>query len=267
MNYLKRKSLECESRGKRLEVATHFIHPDEISIEGLDIITELTQHGIAVYVQTPLLKDCNDKGKVLVELYEKLRGAGAEMHYLYLPCSPIKDNRRYVAPISTALDLASYLRAYLSDRAIPRFCTATTIGKIDWNLSGWAVEGDKSDDRYIWIRTPYTQDYFGQFAPILQLQKVARVNPEGTLDTKFMADIGDDSLYFGSRTFSKPDLTSLSDESEIQKTRFDSTCQSMDCSFVYPADIKVGKDGHPIIMVPGLANTRDFMLNKQKDKT
>ncbi|MBD3385159.1 hypothetical protein GF407_09545 [candidate division KSB1 bacterium] len=43
--------------------------------------------------------------------------------------------------------------------------------------------------------------------------------------------------------------------------------QSMDPSFAYPADSKVGKDGHPIIMVPGLEHTRDFMLDKQKDKT
>ena len=31
LTYLKRKNLELQERGKRMEVATHFIHPDEIS--------------------------------------------------------------------------------------------------------------------------------------------------------------------------------------------------------------------------------------------
>ncbi|MFO7890205.1 MAG: radical SAM protein [bacterium] len=199
LNYLKRKHLESLEKGKRIEVATHFIHPDEVSIESLDIITELTQSGIAVYVQTPLLKDCNDKGPELVELYNKLSGAGAEMHYVYIPCSPIKGNRSYVTTISSGIKLASYLRAHLSDRAVPRTCTATHIGKIDWNLSGWAVEVDKDDSNYIWIRTPYTQEYFSSFAPILQFKRNARLNSEGTLDTKFRADIGDKSLLWGSR--------------------------------------------------------------------
>jgi len=199
LNYLKRKHLECLEKGKRLEVATHFIHPDEVSIDSLDIITELTQYGIPVYVQTPLLKDCNDQGPELVELYNKLSGAGAEMHYIYIPCSPIKGNRTYVTTIAAGIRLAAYLRAHLSDRAVPRTCTATHIGKIDWNLSGWAVEVDKDDSNYLWIRTPYTQEYFSSFAPILQFKKNARVNSEGTLDNKFRADIGDTSLLWGSR--------------------------------------------------------------------
>ncbi|MBN1196978.1 MAG: radical SAM protein [Candidatus Aminicenantes bacterium] len=199
LNFLKRKYLELEARGKRLEVATHFIHPDEVSIESLDIITELTRNGITVYVQTPLLNDCNDSGYELKVLYEKLRGAGAEMHYIYIPCSPIKGNRRFVSPISRGMSVAGYLRANLSDRAMPRICTATKIGKIDWNLSGWAVEKDPEDGRLIWIRTPYTMEYFSTFAPILQLENVARVNPEGTLDVKFMAEIGDAGLFRGSR--------------------------------------------------------------------
>ena len=43
LTYLKRKNLELQERGKRMEVATHFIHPDEISPQSLSIITELVQ--------------------------------------------------------------------------------------------------------------------------------------------------------------------------------------------------------------------------------
>lgn len=222
LNYLKRKHLECLEKGKSLEVATHFIHPDEVSIESLDIITELTQYGIPVYVQTPLLKNCNDKGPELVELYNKLSGAGAEMHYVYIPCSPIKGNRTYVTTISAGIKLASYLRAHLSDRAVPRTCTATHIGKIDWNLSGWAVEVDKDDSNYLWIRTPYTQEFYSSFAPILQFKKNARVNSEGTLDTKFRAEIGDKTLLWGARVH-KTTHALFPPEQELTETNIDKT--------------------------------------------
>ena len=196
LNYLKAKSLELRQRGKRIEIATHFIHPDEVSIESLDIISELVSNGIPVYVQTPFLNNCNDKGPELVNLFSRLRAAGAEIHYIYIPCSPIQGNRRYISPLAKGINIASYLRAYLSDRAIPSIVTATPIGKIDWNSSGWAVEKAEDDERYIWIRTPYTPEYYQSFAPILQLGDSVRVNHEGTLDVKFMADMGDESFFF-----------------------------------------------------------------------
>jgi lysine 2,3-aminomutase len=43
LRYLKRKNLELQARGKRMEVATHFIHPDEISPQSLSIITDLVR--------------------------------------------------------------------------------------------------------------------------------------------------------------------------------------------------------------------------------
>ncbi|MGD2097577.1 MAG: radical SAM protein [Desulfobacterales bacterium] len=196
---LKMKSLDLQQRGKRLEVATHFIHPDEISLDCLDIISTLVKNGISVYVQTPFLNNCNDEGPELTRLFSLLRGAGAELHYIYIPCSPIQGNSVYWSPISKGLAVAHYLRAHLSDRVMPRITTATPIGKMDWHTSGWAVEKDKQDDHFFWIRTPYTPDYFKDFAEKVHEQDVVRVNSEGTLDARFMAQIGDDSLFMGSR--------------------------------------------------------------------
>jgi KamA family protein len=199
LNTLKMKSLDLQQRGKRLEVATHFIHPDEISLDCLDIISTLVNNGISVYVQTPFLNNCNDKGPELTRLFSLLRGAGAELHYIYIPCSPIQGNSVYWTPISKGLAATQYLRAHLSDRVMPRICTATPIGKIDWHSSGWAVEKDKQDDHFFWIRTPYTPDYFKNFAQKVDQLDVVRVNSEGTLDARFMAEIGDDSIFIGSR--------------------------------------------------------------------
>lgn len=199
LNYLKRKQLELKQKNKRIEIATHFVHPDEVSVQGLELISELVSAGIPVYVQTPLLGGCNDTGEELVELFNRLRAVGAEMHYVFMPCSPLRGNRKYRAPISAGLRAAGFLRAHLSDRAIPHFTTSTAVGKIDWGSSGWAVEKDPEDKNYLWIRTPYTLEYFETFAPLLNLGIVARDNSEGTLDAKFMANIGDEKWLIGPR--------------------------------------------------------------------
>jgi len=199
LNTLKRKQLELKQKNKMIEVATHFVHPDEISVQGLEVISELVGSGIPVYVQTPFLGGCNDSGEVLVSLFHRLRSVGAEIHYVFMPCSPLCGNRKYRAPISDGLRAAAFLRAHLSDRAIPHFTTSTAVGKIDWGSSGWAVEKDAKDERYLWIRTPYTHEYFETFAPLLNLAYVARPNSEGTLDAKFMARIGDERWLMGPR--------------------------------------------------------------------
>ncbi|WP_045212589.1 radical SAM protein [Desulfonatronovibrio magnus] len=199
LEYLTEKSRSLQADNKRIEIATHFIHPDEISHYSLDIISKLVSNGVGVYTQTPFLNNCNDSGQELTSLYNELRGAGSEIHYVYIPCSPIQGNKVYWTPISAGHKAAAYMRAYLSDRAIPIICTATRIGKIDWNTSGWAVEPSREYSGKIWIRSPYTQEYFREFAPQFEL-KEARVNSAGTLDSAFMAEIGDESLYLGSIT-------------------------------------------------------------------
>ena len=134
-----------------------------------------------------------------LRLFSLLRGAGAELHYIYIPCSPIHGNNVYWAPISKGLAVGNYLRAHLSDRVIPRICTATPIGKMDWHTSGWAVEPVAENESFMWIRTPYTPAYFKRFAPIANDLDNIRINDEGTIDIQYMAQIGDESLFLGAR--------------------------------------------------------------------
>jgi len=204
LNYLKMKNFELQQKGKRIEVATHFIHPDEISPGSLDIISDLVRNGMSVYVQTPFLKDCNDKGPELTRLFSLLRGAGAELHYIYIPCSPIHGNSVYWTPLSEGVNVSQYLRAHLSDRVIPRICTATPIGKMDWHSSGWAVEQVKDKEHFVWLRTPYDPEYYKRFAPVANELDIIRVNEEGTIDVQYMAKIGDESLFLGSREPHEP---------------------------------------------------------------
>ncbi len=116
-----------------------------------------------------------------MRLFGLLRGAGAELHYIYIPCSPIHGNSIYWKPLSDGIDIALYLRAHLSDRVVPRICTATPIGKMDWYSSGWAVEKVENQNHFVWIRTPYTPEYFKAFAPLANSLSNIRVNAEGPL--------------------------------------------------------------------------------------
>ena len=228
LKYLKQKSFELQRNGKRMEVATHFIHPDEISPQSLEIITDLVNSGIAVYIQTPFLSGCNDEGPELVRLFSLLRGAGAEMHYIYIPCSPIHGNSIYWKSLGDGIDTALHLRAHLSDRAVPRICTATPIGKMDWFSSGWAVEKVADNENFIWIRTPYTPDYFKAFAPLANELDNIRVNDEGTIDIQYMATMGNDEYLIGSRPEKTAPANPKADSAQIEKVIKDmaGTCQT-----------------------------------------
>ncbi len=196
LNYLRDTNRELQKQDKRIEIATHFIHPDEVSPQSLEIISSLVKAGVQVYTQTPFLNNCNDQGHELTQLYRELRGAGSELHYIYIPASPIQGNSVYWTPLSKGHKVFSYLRGHLTDRAIPILCTATRIGKIDWNASGWAVEQSSENPKNVWIRTPYTADYYREFVPSFSFDG-ARENESGTIDVEFMAEIGDEGLFLG----------------------------------------------------------------------
>jgi len=196
LNYLRDTNRELQKTDKRIEIATHFIHPDEVSPQSLEIISALVSAGVQVYTQTPFLNNCNDEGPELAQLYRELRGAGSELHYIYIPASPIQGNSVYWTPLAKGHKVFNYLRGHLSDRAIPILCTATRIGKIDWNASGWAVEQSRENPANVWIRTPYNADYYREFVPKFDFDG-ARENENGTIDVEFMAEIGDESLFLG----------------------------------------------------------------------
>lgn len=195
---LKMKDL-CHSAGKKFEIGIHLVHPDEISIQSLDIISSLVKKGIRVYVQTPFLKDLNTKGKTLARLFTRLRQAGVQIYYIFTPCSPIHGTKQYWTSICESIQAAKYLREHVSDRCIPKLCTATPLGKIEWHSSGWAAGRDEKDPAYTWIRTPYTKDYFENVLKGPGQIPEFRMNGEGTLDARFRVDMGDDRLFMGER--------------------------------------------------------------------
>ena len=199
IQYLIDKNDQCRSHGKRIEAGVHFVHPDEVSIQSLEIISALVQRGIQVYVQTPFLNGLNTYGETLGRLFTLLRQAGVKIYYIFTPCSPIHGTKDFWTPISKALEAQAWLRDHVSDRSVPKLCTATSLGKIEWHTSGFAVERDAEDETFTWIRTPYTVSYFKDFIPDMTHMPDMRINPEGTLDARFQLIMGDEALFLGNR--------------------------------------------------------------------
>ncbi|MDD9302628.1 MAG: radical SAM protein [Desulfobacter sp.] len=198
LSYLKEQQHLCRDKGKLIEIGVHMVHPDEISIQSLEIMSELTRSGIPVYVQTPFLKGLNDTGPVLARLFTLLRQAGVRIYYIFTPCHPIHGTEKYWSPISLSILAYTYLRANISDRAIPKLCTATSLGKMEWHSSGWAVAPDRDDPSHIWIRTPYTRAYFQQMVRNGSALPETRENKDLTLDVKCLIDMGEDHYFLGS---------------------------------------------------------------------
>ena len=260
IEYLADKNDQYLKHGKRIEVGVHFVHPDEVSIQSLEIISCLVQKGIQVYVQTPFLNWLNTDGETLGRLFTLLRQAGVKIYYIFTPCSPIHGTRDFWTPISKALEAQAWLRDHVSDRSIPKLCTATPLGKIEWHTSGFAVEKDAEDNAFTWIRTPYTLSYFKDFIPDINTLPDMRINAEGTLDARFQVTMGDDALFLGNRSgktgspaFLEPGLSSETIEnirtflgagsgpsicpphsvSRVHKTRAEMNLQADDPAFAY----------------------------------
>ncbi len=70
---------------------------------------------------------------------------------------------------------------------------------MDWYSSGWAVEKVENQNHFVWIRTPYTPEYFKAFAPLANSLSNIRVNAEGTIDIQYMAKIGNEGHLAGNR--------------------------------------------------------------------
>ena len=139
----------------------------------------------------------NHEGRALGNLFQQLRQAGAQIYYIFTPCHPIHGTRKYWSPIALSFKAYAWMRENISDRCMPKLCTATPLGKMEWHTSGWAVEKDGEDRDHIWIRTPYTRDYFSAVTCDHALPVENRENAGGTLDVKCLIDMGEDTLFFG----------------------------------------------------------------------
>jgi L-lysine 2,3-aminomutase len=175
----------------RLEVETWFILPDEITPEHAQLTRKLSNKGIRVYANVPLLGGVNDKDTVIHEMASRLREAGIEFHHLYVAGLPIQTPWNTYYPIDSydVTDIATMVRREGSGREIPRYVISTRYGEVDYGLSstlkpdkegGCKIKLDCYDKAYYLEMNPYyafPQDTeFDDEKPVVEIPGLVKNN-------------------------------------------------------------------------------------------
>jgi EF-P beta-lysylation protein EpmB len=109
-------------------MVVHVNHPAEIDAEVAVALTRLIEGGIPTLSQSVLLKGINDRGEVLVDLYERLVDLRVMPYYLH-QLDPVAGAAHFEVPIENGRRLIRQLRARLPGYAVPRYVRETRGGK------------------------------------------------------------------------------------------------------------------------------------------
>lgn len=98
---------------KRIYVMAHVNHPREITVEAKKGFYALTEAGVIVVNQTPILRGVNDNPEVLAELLDKLSWAGVNPYYFFIN-RPVAGNYDFVVPLERAYKIVEEAKAKTS---------------------------------------------------------------------------------------------------------------------------------------------------------
>lgn len=163
----------------KLEIGTHINHPVELTEQSLKAFEKLYEVAFKIYDQSVLLKGVNDNVETLNELYDKIRYAGIEAHYLF-HCIPMRGMSHHRTSVQKGLDIISKLTSSgaFSGRAKPMYTLMTDIGKITL-YQGSILERDK--DNNLLIQSKYTVSDFIKRNPSWVQPTSANVDEKGYL--------------------------------------------------------------------------------------
>lgn len=162
----------------RIEVGTNINHPIELWPESVEAMRKVTDLGIRIYNQHPLLKGVNDDLATLLELYDGLRSNAIEAHYLF-HCIPMRGMQHHRTTVARGLELVRQLvsSGSFSGRAKPSYAAMTDVGKVTF------YEGTIVDRRghEILLRTGYLVSDRLKWNPTWTMPPSAEVDAEGRL--------------------------------------------------------------------------------------
>ena len=104
----------------KIWLLTHFNHPKEVTKESMIVCNKLQNIGIPILNQTVLLKDINNSGKILEELFRELIKNKIIPHYLF-HIDPVKSVRHFATGIDEGLEILRSFKNKLSSLAVPTF--------------------------------------------------------------------------------------------------------------------------------------------------
>lgn len=115
----------------------HIDHPDELTIETINVIAQLRRMGLILLSQTVFLKGINDSEASLKKLFESLYHLGVIPYYIYR-CDYVAGLERFVCDILDERRIMTNLRKELSGIAVPTYIIDVPgKGKIPVPLEFW----------------------------------------------------------------------------------------------------------------------------------
>ena len=140
---------------KQIWFISHFNHPDELGRETLAAIKRLRLAGIPMLNQSVLLKGINDRAEVLIDLFNRLAGAGVKPYYLF-QCDPAPGVSHFSTDLKKSIAIYEELCRY-SGLIAPRFAFELPgYGKLSPG-PGWKIA--KSSRGYR-VTSPGEKKYF-----------------------------------------------------------------------------------------------------------
>lgn len=138
----------------RIELGTQVNHAVELAPASVEAYQKLLDLGIRVYNQQVLLRGVNDDIGTLIDLYDGLRYAGIESHYMF-HCVPIRGMSHHRTTVEKGLELIKSLTVSgrISGRAKPIYIVMTDVGKV--TMYEGTVVDRKAD--MILLRTNYAK--------------------------------------------------------------------------------------------------------------
>jgi L-lysine 2,3-aminomutase len=124
----------------------------------------LSNKGITVYCNTPLLGRINDTPEAIQKLAFGCREAGIEFHHVYVAGLPVQNhwNREKPVALYDVVDIATRVRREGSGREVPRYIIRTVLGEVDFGLSSTILGQDGNLSVKL---LPYDLSYFSAMQP------------------------------------------------------------------------------------------------------
>lgn len=165
-------------RHLRVEIGTNINHPIEFWPESVDALQKITDKGIRIYNQHPLLRHVNDDLSVLSELYDLMRHHAVESHYLF-HCIPMRGMQHHRTTVAKGLELIRGLvsSGKFSGRAKPQYFAMTDIGKVPFYEG--TIVARKGDD--LLLQSGYRVEDRLRWNPTWQMPEAALVDEQGYL--------------------------------------------------------------------------------------
>jgi lysine 2,3-aminomutase len=125
---------------KPVIILLHVEHPDELTMEVLEVIKRLKNIGLTLLSQTVFLKGINNNYEILHALFEKLYWNNVIPYYIYR-CDYVKGLEHFVCDMQQEVNIMTKLKKNLSGIACPTYVIDVEgKGKIPVPLNFWKID-------------------------------------------------------------------------------------------------------------------------------